>query len=270
MTAVEAITMWRTEVASPLCIEVSALSVRYGQRLVLRDVTLGIPRVGLTALVGPSGSGKSTFLACLNRMTDLSDGCVVTGEVKMEGCRVFSKACDVVTLRRRVGLVFQKPNPFPLSIFGNLSLVLQEHGMRDKRQIAHRVEEVLREVGLWTEVRDRLHAPAYGLSGGQQQRLCFARALMLDPEVLLLDEPCSALDPMSSGVVEALIESLAEMRTIVLVTHNLAQAKRLADHLGVFWVHDGVGTVVESGPAEALFEAAEDSNARAYLYGERG
>jgi phosphate transport system ATP-binding protein len=242
------------------------LALRYGGKPAFEDVSLEIPRGALTAVVGPSGCGKSSFLACLNRLTDLVPGAAVSGSVLLDGKDVLAREVDVVALRRRVGMIFQKPTPFPLSIRTNLEFPLREHGIRD----AGAVEKALRDVGLWDEVKDRLDSPAQALSGGQQQRLCFARALALKPELLLLDEPCSALDPLSSGVVEDLIRGLRGAYTLVVVTHNLSQARRIADRVAVFWVKDGVGRLIEAGPAARVFGNPRDPLTRAYVDGVRG
>jgi phosphate transport system ATP-binding protein len=242
------------------------LTLRYAGKPAFADVSLDVPRGALTAIVGPSGCGKSSFLSCLNRLTDLVPGAAVSGSVLLDGKEVLGRDVDVVALRRRVGMIFQKPNPFPLSIRTNLEFPLREHGIRD----AGAVEKALRDVGLWDEVKDRLDSPAQALSGGQQQRLCIARALALKPEVLLLDEPCSALDPLSSGVVEDLIRGLRGAYTLAVVTHNLAQARRIADHVAVFWLRDGTGRLIESGPADRVFGSPTDPLTRAYVDGVRG
>jgi len=242
------------------------LSVTYGSHRALGSITLGVPERRLLAIVGPSGCGKSTFLASLNRMTDLIAGCRVEGSIRLGGEDILSSDCDLLTLRRRVGMVFQKPNPFPMSIRKNLALPLREHGI-PKADIDTVIESTLRDVGLWDEVKDRLQRSARTLSGGQQQRLCIARALALRPEVMLFDEPCSALDPLSINVVEQLIASLRDRVTVVIVTHNLAQARRIADYAAVFWLREGVGTVIESGPAARVFKTPQDPDAIAYLTG---
>jgi phosphate transport system ATP-binding protein len=251
-------------------LEITDLSVSYGGRAALRGVTLPVRAGAITAVVGPSGCGKSTFLAALNRMTDLAAGCVVAGRILLDGRDVRDPATDVVALRRRVGMIFQRPNPFPLSIRRNLTFPLEHHGLRDRSARDAEAEAALRRVGLWEEVKDRLDGPALKLSGGQQQRLCLARALALDPEVLLMDEPCSALDPIASGVVEDLVASLRGQYTVVIVTHNLAQARRLADDVAVFWVQDGVGTLIEHGPVGATFEKPRHQLTAAYVRGIRG
>lgn len=221
----------------------------------------------LMAVVGPSGCGKSRLLSAVNRMSDLTPGARVSGRVLIDNQDVLNGAVDVQALRRQVGMLFQQPNPFPLSIAENILFALREHGVRDKRELHGRMEQALQATGLWNEVRDRLHKPALGLSGGQQQRLCFARALALEPRVLLLDEPCSALDPIASATVEGLIDGLKGRYTLLMVTHNLAQARRLADHVAVCWVRDGCGCVLDSGPAEQLFASGRDSLAHRYLNG---
>lgn len=249
---------------------VADLSVHYRDLTAVRGINLNLPEGEITALVGPSGCGKSSFLHCLNRLTDLIPGCRVTGSIHLcDGTEITHAKADVLDLRRRVGIVFQRPNPFPQSIRRNFEIPLKEHGW-SKGDIPDRIESVLREVGLWNEVSDRLHQSALALSGGQQQRLCLARALALDPEVILFDEPCSALDPIASGVVEDLIHSLKGTLTVVIVTHNLAQARRIADHAAVFWMRDGAGALVEQGPAGRVFAAPTDPDAALYLSGARG
>jgi phosphate transport system ATP-binding protein len=245
------------------------VGVRYHGRAALAGVSLEIPPRAITAFIGPSGCGKSSLLGCLNRLNDEIPHCQVVGRVQWQGEDLHAPGRDLTALRRRVGLIFQKPTPFPLSIARNLELPLLELGMgREERH--QRIEQVLRDVGLWDEVCSRLGASALGLSGGQQQRLCIARALTLKPEVLLMDEPCSALDPLSSGVVEDLILRLKARYTVVIVTHNLQQARRIADHTGVFWTEDGVGRLVEFGPTAEVFGAPRDPRAAAYVRGLRG
>lgn len=251
-------------------IDAERLSLHYGERPAFRDVTLSIGAGIITALVGPSGCGKTSFLTALNRLTDLIPGCRVTGRIYMGTLDVLAPQTDVIRLRRLVGMIFQKPNPFPLSIRKNLAFPLREHGLQDREQIARTIETVLRDVGLWDEVKDRLDSPALALSGGQQQRLCIARALALSPTVLLMDEPCSALDPFSSGVVEDLIISLRGRYTVVIVTHNLAQARRIADDAALFWIQNGAGRLIESGPTKQMFEAPRDPLTAAYVSGMRG
>ena len=249
--------------------EVRGLKVTYDRRVALDGVDLALATGRVTALIGPSGCGKTTFLQCLNRLTDMVPRCRVEGSIRWHG-RELRQVADLPDLRRRVGMIFQKPNPFPLSIRRNLELPLKEHGLKDRAELERRIEGTLRDVGLWDEVKDRLGDVATSLSGGQQQRLCLARALVLEPEALLMDEPTSALDPLASGVVEDLIRGLRRRLTVVLVTHNLAQARRLADDAAMFWVRGGHGAVIESGPMARLFEAPQDPDTRAYIDGLRG
>lgn len=257
------------------------LSVHYRGKAAVRDVELDIARGRVTAIIGPSGCGKSSFLASLNRMTDLIPGCSVTGAVRLGDTDIHEKTCDPVALRREVGMIFQKPNPFAMSIKKNLTMPLKEHGIRKRHDRDAAAERVLRDVGLWEEVKDRLNTSALSLSGGQQQRLCIARALILKPKVLLLDEPCSALDPIASGVIEDLILKLRggccgtderdeRPLTMVVVTHNLAQARRIADDTAVFWVRSGAGVMIEVGPTEEIFERPTEEETRQYIGGIRG
>jgi len=251
-------------------LEVRALSVSYGERRVLEAVSLDIYRGCITALIGPSGCGKTSFLSSINRLTDMLPSARVEGSVRFDGREIFDATVDTLQLRRRIGMIFQKPNPFPLSIRRNLELPLREHGVRNRRERSERAEQGLRDVGLWDEVKDRLDSSAMALSGGQQQRLCIARALVLEPEILLMDEPCSALDPMSSAVVEELITRLRGRYTIVIVTHNLAQAKRVANYAGFFWMTERVGKLIEFGQSQRLFEAPAHALTRAYISGVSG
>jgi len=249
---------------------VEQLSIRYGKHTAVHEVTWHVEPGQIAAVIGPSGCGKSSFLTSLNRLTDLVPRCEVTGHIRVGELDVRAPQTDVIHLRRQVGMIFQRPNPFPTSVFHNLALPLREHGMRDKREIESLAESTLRDVGLWEEVKDRLHRSALLLSGGQQQRLCLARALVLRPAVLLLDEPCSALDPLSAGVVEELIGRLKRCYTIVIVTHNLAQAQRLADQVALFWTTEQGGQLIEQGPAESLFAAPQHELTAAYLAGRVG
>lgn len=256
-------------VARPV-MEIENLGLAYHGRWAFREVCLQIPANTVTALIGPSGCGKTSFLSCLNRLSDLIPGCTTEGAVRLHGRDIRAKDIDVIALRRRVGMIFQKPNPFPLSIRRNLELPLLEIGVRRRSEVDAIVERVLGEVGLWDEVKDRLHAPAQALSGGQQQRLCIARALTLQPELLLMDEPCSALDPIASGVVEDLIAQLKQRYSVLIVTHNLAQARRISDRCGVFWVRGGTGGLVECGETGCIFECPSDPVTAAYVQGRRG
>jgi phosphate transport system ATP-binding protein len=253
----------------PPAIDVSGLSIHYGNRCAVRDVTLTIPAGQITAIVGPSGCGKTSFLQTLNRLSDLIPDCRVEGTVRLDGLPTTGPDVDVQNLRRRVGMVFQKPNPFPQSIRCNFEIPLREIGL-SRRDIPALMERSLREVRLWTEVSDRLDQNATRLSGGQQQRLCIARALALYPGVILFDEPCSALDPLAAATVESHIRALRGRVTIVIVTHHLAQARRLADHVAVFWLRDGAGYLAESGPADTLFQNPANPIAKNYLSGAAG
>ena len=246
------------------------LGLHYGARAALRGVSLTIFGGCLTAIVGPSGSGKTSLLMCLNRLVDLIPNCRVSGHLFLGDLNLLSSDIDVLQLRRRVGMIFQKPNPFPMSIRKNLEFPLKEHGIAKPTQANDLLQKALMDVGLWNEVKDRLDAPALGLSGGQQQRLCIARSLILSPEVLLMDEPCSALDPLSSGIVEDLIFSLRGQYTVIIVTHNLAQARRIADYVGVLWAENGAGQLVESGPTRQIFEHPQMDLTTGYINGIRG
>ncbi|MBI1374665.1 MAG: ATP-binding cassette domain-containing protein [Phycisphaera sp.] len=254
----------------PAPLRISELTVRYGQTTAVADVSLDIPAGAITAIVGPSGCGKSSLLAALNRMTDLIPTAVVTGHVRVGDTDVYDVRTDVVALRRRVGMIFQRPNPFAMSVRRNVTLALREHGVSDRAILDAITERALRDVGLWDEVRDRLDRPATTLSGGQQQRLCIARAIALEPDVLLMDEPCSALDPIAAETVERHIASLRGRYTVVLVTHNLAQARRLADHTAVMWLHDGAGRIIEHGPTAAVFDTPTHDLTARYVRGLQG
>jgi phosphate transport system ATP-binding protein len=251
-------------------IQVENLFLHYGGRTALENISLDIHRGCITALIGPSGCGKTSFLSCINRLTDLIPGCRIAGRILIGGSDVRDSMCDVQALRRRIGMVFQKPTPFPLSVRRNIELPLREHGVTRSIDIDAIIELVLREVGLWGEVCDRLHTPALSLSGGQQQRLCIARALALNPEILLMDEPCSALDPIASGVVEDLIARLRGRYTIIIVTHNLAQARRIANFAAFFWINGGPGHLVESGHCQQIFASPAHELTAAYINGVRG
>jgi phosphate transport system ATP-binding protein len=243
------------------------LNVRYGCREVLRDVYFSVPDSSITAMIGPSGCGKTTLLNCFNRLVDLIPSCSVSGQLNLGNQDLLDRRLDVIMLRRRVGMVFQRPNPFPFSIRRNLEFALRVKGCKSRGRIDEGIEACLSAVGLWDEVKDRLDRSAVSLSGGQQQRLCIARALLLEPEVLLFDEPCSALDPVSSTVVEEMIVSLRGRCTIVIVTHNLAQARRISDYCALFWVKDGTGCILETGPTRRLFEAPQQEITAAYIRG---
>jgi phosphate transport system ATP-binding protein len=246
------------------------LSITYRNHLALQSVNLEINKGCITALVGPSGCGKTSFLMSINRLTDLIPGCKVSGRLQMNELDILAPSTNLLHLRRQVGMIFQKPTVFPFSIKKNLELPIREHGKQTRETCSAIIETTLEQVGLWNEVKDRLGQPAQALSGGQQQRLCLARALALTPEVLLLDEPCSALDPLSSGTVEDLIISLRGRYTVIIVTHNLAQARRIADYVAFFWCFEGIGQLVEHGSAQTIFETPEHELTTAYISGSRG
>lgn len=262
--------------AGPVCcdpqplIQVENFSLRYGVTAALDNITLDIYRGCITALIGPSGCGKTSFLSSINRLTDLIPGCAIAGRILIDGRDIHDPSRNVQALRRQIGMVFQKPTPFPLSIRRNIELPLHEHGITRRHDTHVIIEQVLRDVGLWDEVRDRLNTSALSLSGGQQQRLCIARALALNPQILLMDEPCSALDPIASGVVEDLISRLRGRYTIVIVTHNLAQARRIANYAAFFWINGHAGRLVESGYCRQIFEAPVHELTAAYVNGARG
>jgi len=251
-------------------IQTQNLNLYYGKKAAFTDISLPIQAGCITALIGPSGCGKTSFLSCLNRLTDLIPRVTVSGSIRLDTLEILDHQIDAIALRRRVGMIFQKPNPFPFSIWNNLAFPLREHGIKNRQQQDQIIETTLQNVGLWDEIKDRLHTSALSLSGGQQQRLCIARALVLQPDVLLFDEPCSALDPISSGVVEDLIDSLRGDYTVVIVTHNLAQARRIADSAALFWVHEGVGKLIEYGTITQIFEAPQHELTVAYVNGIRG
>lgn len=262
--------------AGPSCctpqplIQVENFSLRYGTRTALDNISLDIYRGCITALIGPSGCGKTSFLSSINRLTDLIPGCQVTGCIRVDNSDIHSPESDVRALRRQIGTVFQKPVPFPLSVHRNIELPLHEHGIKRRAETDPIIQRVLEDVGLWDEVHDRLHASALSLSGGQQQRLCIARALALDPQILLMDEPCSALDPIASGVVEDLIIRLRGRYTIVIVTHNLAQARRIANYAAFFWIKGHSGKLIEFGQCRQVFEFPAHELTAAYVNGTRG
>ena len=268
-------TLGQMEAGPPCCepqphLRIRNLSVSYGATAVLERVSLDIHRGCITALIGPSGCGKTSFLSSLNRLTDTIPTARVSGEIEFEGQNLLDPDLDLLKLRRQIGMIFQRPNPFPLSISRNLALPLREHGIRNRTEIADKIETALRDVGLWEEVRDRLDQPALSLSGGQQQRLCIARALVLQPRVLLMDEPCSALDPIAAGVVEELIQRLRGRYTVVIVTHNLAQARRIANYAAFFWMKERVGKLIEFGLCQPLFETPAHPLTAAYVSGQSG
>ena len=255
------------EPTGPIKIQTRDVSVFYGEKQALYDVSVDIPDKAVTAFIGPSGCGKSTFLRCLNRMNDTIPIARVKGSIRMDGEDIYDKALDPVLLRARVGMVFQKPNPFPKSIFENVAYGPRIHGLTDnKTELADRVEQSLKRAGLWAEVSDRLEAAATGLSGGQQQRLVIARAIAVEPEVILMDEPCSALDPIATARIEELMVELREQFCIVIVTHSMAQAARVSQRTAFFHM----GELVEFGDTETIFQNPRDKRTLDYITGRFG
>ncbi|HET7219603.1 MAG TPA: phosphate ABC transporter ATP-binding protein PstB [Vicinamibacterales bacterium] len=251
----------------PVCIDVETLNFYYGAKRALENISIGIPAKLVTAFIGPSGCGKSTFLRTLNRMNDIIPGTRVEGKVRIEGDDIYGPGTDVVALRRRVGMVFQKSNPFPKSIFENVAYGMRINGLAASRADLHaRVEESLRAAAIWDEVKDRLHDSALALSGGQQQRLCIARALAVKPEIVLMDEPASALDPIATQRIEELIYHLKAQYTIVIVTHNMQQAARVSDRTAFFWL----GRLVEEGPTDRIFTNPKEKLTEDYVTGRFG
>ncbi|WP_340820244.1 phosphate ABC transporter ATP-binding protein PstB [Methanolobus sp. WCC4] len=246
-------------------IEVKDLNLWYGDNHALHDISIDIPKNSVTAFIGPSGCGKSTFLRCLNRMNDLIPTCRIEGHVNIDGEDIYKKETDVVDLRKRVGMVFQKPNPFPMSIFDNIAYGPRIHGM-SKKEMPEIVENALRSGALWEEVSDRQDVSALDLSGGQQQRLCIARTLAVKPEVILFDEPCSALDPISTSKIEDLILELKKDYTIVIVTHNMQQAARISDYTAFFLL----GDLIEFGKTNQIFENPQMKETEDYITGRFG
>ena len=244
----------------------SKLSVRYGVKEAVTDVTIDVPPGRVLALIGPSGCGKSTFLRSLNRMNDTVEGVVVTGEVMLDGRNIYAHDVDPVLVRRQVGMVFQKSNPFPKSIFENVAFGLRIAGVRDRRLIIQAVERALRQAALWEEVKDRLDESGLVLSGGQQQRLCIARALAVEPDVLLMDEPASALDPIATAKIEDLVSDLREELTIVIVTHNMQQAARVSQQTAFFYM----GRLVEVGDTSTIFTRPKEKETEDYITGRFG
>lgn len=244
---------------------VKGLDLHYGDFHALKDVNLDINAKEITAFIGPSGCGKSTFLKTLNRMNDLVEGCKITGDVRLDGENIYS-GMDVSQLRKRVGMVFQKPNPFPMSIYDNIAYGPRTHGIHNKAKLNEIVETSLRQAAIWDEVKDRLNKSALGMSGGQQQRLCIARALAVQPDVILMDEPTSALDPISTSKIEDLVLELKKDYTIIMVTHNMQQATRVSDRT-VFFL---LGEVIEDGKTEELFSMPRDKRTEDYITGRFG
>ena len=245
---------------------VKNMDLYYGSFHALKNVNLNLASGEITAFIGPSGCGKSTFLKSLNRMNDLVEGCKITGDIRLMGEDIYDKRMDVSLLRRRVGMVFQKPNPFPMSIYDNIAYGPRTHGMRKKAELDEIVEKSLRDAAIWDELKDRLKKSALGLSGGQQQRLCIARALAVKPEVILMDEPTSALDPISTSKIEDLVMDIKKDYTIVMVTHNMQQAVRVSDTT-VFFL---LGEIVESGATGQMFSMPKDKRTEDYITGRFG
>ena len=247
-------------------ISVNDMCLWYGDHQALKNVNVEIPEKSITAFIGPSGCGKSTFLKTLNRMNDLIPGVKITGDIRYEGTDIFSKEVDVNNLRKEIGMVFQKPNPFPMSIYNNVAYGPRTHGITNRVQLDEIVERALRDAAIWDEVKDRLKKNALGMSGGQQQRLCIARALAVQPKILLMDEPTSALDPISTSRIEELVMELKEKYTIVMVTHNMQQAVRVSDHTAFFLL----GELVEFGKTDDIFSQPQDKRTEDYITGRFG
>jgi phosphate transport system ATP-binding protein len=261
-------------------ITVNGLNVWFDQNHALKDVNISIPKNEITAVIGPSGCGKSTFIRCVNRMNDLVQKCKVTGKVMVDGMDIYDPGVDVVEIRKRIGMVFQKPNPFPKSIFENIAYAPRIHGKEltdertgktkfvkyGKNELSQLVERSLRRAAIWDEVKDRMEKSAYDLSGGQQQRLCIARTLAVDPEIILFDEPCSALDPIATSKIEDLLVDLKKDYTVVIVTHNMQQAARVADKTAFFYL----GEMIEFGETESIFEKPKEKLTEQYITGRMG
>ena len=252
-------------------ISASKVNLYYGNFQALREISLEISTCSITAIIGPSGCGKSSFLRLLNRMNDIINNVRIEGTIKLDGISIYEPSVDVVELRKRVGMVFQKPNPFPMSIFDNIAFGPRQHGKHDKVELAEIVEKSLQRAALWDEVKDKLNNSALALSGGQQQRLCIARVLAVEPEVILMDEPCSALDPIATLKIEDLMRTLAKDYTIVIVTHNMQQAARASDMTAFFMMEeDRAGTLVEYGVTSEVFTNPRDKRTEDYVTGRFG
>jgi phosphate transport system ATP-binding protein len=249
-----------------ICLRVNDLNLYYGNKQALKSVNMEIPRQRVSAFIGPSGCGKSTLLRCFNRMNDLVDGVRIQGSIELDGTNIYDKKVNVASLRRRVGMVFQKPNPFPKSIYENVAYGLRIQGTNSRRMLDEVVEKALKGAALWDEVKDRLHDNALGLSGGQQQRLVIARAIAIEPEVLLLDEPASALDPISTLKIEELIYELKDRYTIVIVTHNMQQAARVSDYTAFMYL----GELIEFGDTDTIFTNPHEKQTEDYITGRYG
>ena len=247
-------------------LEIKDLNLYYGDFHALKNIQMDIEEKKITAFIGPSGCGKSTLLRSINRMNDLVEGCRIEGQILLDGKNVYDKSMDINMLRKRVGMVFQKPNPFPMSIYDNIAYGPRTHGIRNRKKLDEIVEKSLRDAAIWEECKDRLKKSALGLSGGQQQRLCIARALACQPEVLLMDEPTSALDPISTSHIEDLVLELRKDYTVVIVTHNMQQALRISDNTAFFLL----GDMVEYGPTEQIFTVPKDKRTENYITGRFG
>lgn len=247
-------------------LEIKDLNLYYGDFHALKNIQMDIEEKKITAFIGPSGCGKSTLLRSINRMNDLVEGCRIEGQILLDGKNVYDRSMDINMLRKRVGMVFQKPNPFPMSIYDNIAYGPRTHGIRNKKKLDEIVEKSLRDAAIWEECKDRLKKSALGLSGGQQQRLCIARALACQPEVLLMDEPTSALDPISTSHIEDLVLELKKDYTVVIVTHNMQQALRISDNTAFFLL----GDMVEYGPTEQIFTVPKDKRTENYITGRFG
>lgn len=247
-------------------IETRNLSLWYGDKQALKNIDMKIPEEKVTAIIGPSGCGKSTLIRCFNRMNDIIEICRVKGNILIDGKDIYDKTMDVVELRKNVGMVFQKPNPFPKSIYENIAYATRIHGIKNKKKLNEIVEKCLKQAFLWDEVKDRLNGSARSLSGGQQQRLCIARALAIEPKIILMDEPCSALDPIATAKIEELIRYLSEKYTVVIVTHNMQQAARVSDYTAYMYI----GEVIEFGKTKQIFENPSEENTENYITGRFG
>lgn len=248
------------------CFDINKLNLHYGSFHALKDIDMQITKGEVTAFIGPSGCGKSTFIKTLNRMNDLIEGCKINGEILFHDRDIYSKNYDINLLRKRVGMVFQKPNPFAMSIYDNITFGPKTHGIKDKDTLDNIVENSLKDAALWDDLKDRLHSSAIGLSGGQQQRLCIARTLAVDPEVILMDEPTSALDPISTSKIEELILKLKKDYTIIIVTHNMQQAHRISDKTAFFWM----GEVIEHDDTKKIFNKPKNKKTQDYVLGKFG
>lgn len=248
------------------CFNINKLNLHYGSFHALKDIDMQITKGEVTAFIGPSGCGKSTFIKTLNRMNDLIEDCKISGEILFHDRDIYSKNYDINLLRKRVGMVFQKPNPFAMSIYDNITFGPKTHGIKDKDTLDNIVENSLKDAALWDDLKDRLHSSAIGLSGGQQQRLCIARTLAVDPEVILMDEPTSALDPISTSKIEELILKLKKDYTIIIVTHNMQQAHRISDKTAFFWM----GEVIEHDDTKKIFNKPKNKKTQDYVLGKFG